>query len=169
MNIKKVIKMDLQRNKDLKNRSFIYIYRWGSYFHENRDRLLFGIFDICFRMLMKVTVNKTNHFPLETRVGGGLRLPHRFGIVLSGMAVIGENCTIMHQVTVGSDERKSELAPKIGNHVFIGAGAKIIGDITIGDYVTIGANAVITKDISDGCTVVGFNRVTNSDQIREKM
>lgn len=138
---------------------FIYIYRWGCYFHENRTCLLFRCLDIMFRLLIKVTVNKVNHFPLEAKVGGGLRLPHRFGIVISGKAQIGENCTIMHEVTIGIDETKSGRAPQIGNDVFIGAGAKIIGDISIGNYVKIGANAVITKDVADGCTVVGFNKI----------
>ncbi len=155
----KFIHMDLERNRDLRNKQFIYIFRWGCYCHANRNRFFFRCADIVFRILIKMTVNKINHFPLEIRVGGGLRLPHRFGIVISGKAEIGENCTIMHQVTIGIDETKSERAPKIGNDVFIGARAKIIGDISIGNRVKIGANAVVTKDIADGCTVVGFNKV----------
>ena len=55
---------------------------------------------------MKLTYNKYNHIPLETNIGGGVRIPHLLGIVLSGKASIGEQCTIMHQVTIGVDESK---------------------------------------------------------------
>jgi serine O-acetyltransferase len=50
-------------------------------------------------------------------------------------------------------------APKIGNHVHIGAGAKILGPVTIADDVVVGANAVVTKDVPAGATVVGANRI----------
>ena len=53
----------------------------------------------------------------------------------------------------------SNKAPRIGNNVYIGAGAKILGDIEIGDNVKIGANAVVTKNVPDNCTVVGSNRI----------
>lgn len=90
-------------------------------------------------------------------------LPHGLnGIVISRKAQIGENATILHQVTVGirmtasiSDRREDAIAPVIGDNVFVGAGAKIIGDIHIGDNVLIGANAVVTKDVPDNYTVVG--------------
>lgn len=87
------------------------------------------------------------------------RLPHHLnGIIVSHNAVIGENVTIFHQVTIGQSE-KTEKAPKIGNNVLIGAGAKIIGDIEIGDNVKIGANAVVTKSVPAGKTVVEFNKI----------
>ncbi len=85
------------------------------------------------------------------------------GIVISGNASIGENCTIFHQVTIGVDEITDPgAAPVIGNNVIIGAGAKIIGGITIGDHVKIGANAVVTKDVPDGATVVNDNKIIHS-------
>mgnify|MGYP002641808322 CR=1 FL=1 len=65
----------------------------------------------------------------------------------------------MHQVTIGIDEIKGGKAPQIGNNVFIGAGAKIIGDITIGNNVIIGAGAIITKSVPDGKTVAGINGI----------
>lgn len=65
----------------------------------------------------------------------------------------------MHQVTIGVDELKNNKAPVIGNNVFIGAGAKIIGNITVGNNVVIGAGAIVTKSVPDGKTVVGINRI----------
>lgn len=80
------------------------------------------------------------------------------GIIISPKATIGDNVTIFHQVTIGqnSGSNKTWGAPKIGNNVLIGAGAKIIGPITIGDNVKIGANAVVTKDIPANCIVAGI-------------
>ena len=79
--------------------------------------------------------------------------------MISGGTIIGKNVTIMHQVTIGENVTGKDGSPTIGNNVFIGAGAKIIGDVHIGDNVKIGANAVVTKDVSDNCTVIGFNRI----------
>lgn len=102
---------------------------------------------------------------IETEcIGGGLRLPHLNGLFIHKNASVGENCTIFQQVTIGANEHKLEYqgAPQIGNRVYIGAGAKIIGNISIGDDVRIGANAVVTKNVSAGKTVVGFNKIIES-------
>lgn len=90
-------------------------------------------------------------------------LPHGLnGIVISDKAHIGKNATILQQVTIGVKSLDGS-APQIGNNVFIGAGAKIIGDIKIGNNVKIGANAVVVKDVPDNCTVVGNPaRIINS-------
>ena len=78
-------------------------------------------------------------------------LPHGlYGIIISHNAIVGSNCTIFHQVTIGEGKGG---APKIGDNVFIGAGAKIIGGITVGNNVRIGANCVVDQDIPDSATV----------------
>ena len=84
--------------------------------------------------------------------------PHGItGIFISGASKIGSNCTIFHQVTIGSNTlegSKNRGAPVIGDNVFIGCGAKIIGGVHIGNNVCIGANCVVTRDVPDDCTVV---------------
>lgn len=94
----------------------------------------------------------------STEFGKNVSFPHGLcGVFCSGGAVIGDDCTIMQQVTIGSNtmsDTKHPGAPVIGNHVFIGAGAKIIGGITVGSNVRIGANAVVYQDVPDNCTVV---------------
>ena len=85
---------------------------------------------------------------LNTRIAGGLRLPHPTGIVIHPACRIGPNCMIFHQVTLASPV-------VLGGHVDIGAGAKIIGPLTIGDHVTVGANSVVTRDVESGTTVAG--------------
>ena len=98
--------------------------------------------------------------PAQAFIGGGVYIPHVNGIVISPDARIGSNPTILQQATVGIDEFKStSTAPIIGDNVFIGAGAKIIGPIEIGDNVRIGASAVVTKNIPSNSTVVGANRI----------
>lgn len=121
------------------------------------EPLKWGAISLVSRILVKLTVNKYNHYPLSAKIGAGLRIPHNFGICISGNAVIGENCTIMHQVTIGVID--SVEAPIIGNDCFIGAGAKVLGGIMIGNNVKIGANAVVTKNVPDGSTVIGFNQI----------
>jgi len=91
--------------------------------------------------------------PLNSHLGGGLLITHPNGIVIHPRAKIGANCLIFQQVTIGS---RDGGVPIIGGHVDIGAGAKIIGDITIGDHVRIGANAVVLKSVPNGCSVAGI-------------
>ena len=84
--------------------------------------------------------------------------PHAFyGIFISNAAKIGKGCTIFQGVTIGSNtllDSKSSGAPVIGDNVYIGAGAKIIGNVKIGNNVRIGAGCCVTRDVSDNCTVV---------------
>jgi serine O-acetyltransferase len=91
--------------------------------------------------------------PLNCRIGGGLLIPHPNGIVIHPDAQIGVNCLIFQQVTIGN--RKRPGVPRIGDHVDIGAGAKILGPVKIGAHARIGANAVIIKDVESGVVALG--------------
>ena len=84
--------------------------------------------------------------------GPGLVLIHSTGIVINGAVRGGRHVHIEHQVTIGAERRRT---PCIGNDVFIGAGAKIIGPVTVGDGARIGANAVVLIDVPEGKTAVG--------------
>jgi serine O-acetyltransferase len=87
-----------------------------------------------------------------TNIGGGLYLPHG-NVVVDGMVSIGRNCVIAPWVTIGTNG--TVAGPRIGDDVFIGTGAKVLGGIKVGDRVKIGANAVVTKDVPSDTTVVG--------------
>ncbi|WP_063816484.1 serine O-acetyltransferase [Pedosphaera parvula] len=87
-----------------------------------------------------------------------LVLPHPYGIVIHSQAILGEGVVILHQVTIGA-RNVDDLAPVIEDHVFIGAGAKVLGGIKIGRHSIIGANAVVTRDIPPGSTVIGINQI----------
>jgi serine O-acetyltransferase len=88
-------------------------------------------------------------------IGPGLRISHGYGIVIGGYARIGANALLLHQVTIGSpDPSRIEAMPVIGDSVFLGAGAKVIGPITLGDDVFVGVNAVVAEDVPSGCRVI---------------
>lgn len=107
---------------------------------------------ICYRFWTVIT---GADIPINADIGGGLSIPHPNGIVIHPQAKIGVNCLIHQQVTIGVS-RKSNKAPVIKGHVDIGAGAKIIGDITIGEHALIGANAVVVKDVPAYAIVAGI-------------
>jgi serine O-acetyltransferase len=86
---------------------------------------------------------------LTTKIGGGLRLTHPTGVIIHPEAEIGPNCMIFHQVTLAGPV-------KLGGHVDVGAGAKLIAPLAVGDHVVIGANAVVTKDVPPNVTVAGI-------------
>jgi serine O-acetyltransferase len=86
-------------------------------------------------------------------IGPGLVLIHSTGVVINGAVRAGRGLHIEHQVTIGAERRR---APVLGDNVFIGAGAKIIGELTIGDNVRVGANAVILHDVPSDHTAVGI-------------
>jgi len=91
----------------------------------------------------------------STEVGPGLYIGHTGLIVIHHEVVIGKNLDIAHGVTIGTKGVGHKGTPIIGDNVFIGSGAKILGSIKIGNNVRIGANAVVTQDIPKNCTAVG--------------
>lgn len=98
------------------------------------------------------------YIPMSVTFAEKPDFPHSlYGVFISQGVVIGRGCTIFHQVTIGSNtlnDTKRWGAPQIGDNVYIGCGAKIIGGIKVGNNVRIGANCVVTQDIPDNCTVV---------------
>lgn len=92
--------------------------------------------------------------------GKGFKPVHGFGTVINPNASIGENCTILHNVTIGDKQGKG--CPQIGCNVSIGTGAIIIGPITIGNNVKIGAGAIVVNDIPSNSTVIGTKAIIKS-------
>ena len=89
-------------------------------------------------------------------IGKRLMIDHGMGIVIGETAVIGNDCVIYHQVTLGgTGKEKLKRHPTIGNNVLIGAGAKLLGPINIGYNVKIGAGSVVLKSVEKNSTVVG--------------
>lgn len=96
--------------------------------------------------------------PAQVFISKTTELSHQgLGVVIHPHAIIGENNVIRQNVSIGTNAKPGEggFAPKIGNNVMIGAGACILGSISIGNNVIIGANAVVLKDVPDNCVAVG--------------
>ena len=99
------------------------------------------------------------------QIGPGLRIAHGNGIVIGGYARIGRNALLLHQVTIGAPSPdRVERMPEIGDDVFIGAGARIIGGIRVGDNVFIGVNAIVARDIPDNSRVLCSSAIEVSPQ-----
>jgi len=95
--------------------------------------------------------------PSDADIGKGLYIGHWGCVVVNGGSVMGENCNLSQDVTLGIAGRGDERgAPVVGNRVYIAPGVRIIGRVTVGDDVAIGANAVVTKDIPDRAVAVGI-------------
>jgi len=89
-------------------------------------------------------------------IGRRFFIDHGMGVVIGETAVIGDDCTLYHGVTLGGTSwNKGKRHPTLGDDVVVGAGAKVLGPITLGDHARIGSNAVVVKDVPVGATVVG--------------
>lgn len=91
--------------------------------------------------------------PLNSHLGARLLIPHPTGVVIHPDAIIGPDCLILSGVTIGT--RGGKGVPRLGVHVDVGTGAKILGGVLIGDHARIGANAVVVRDVAARTTVVG--------------
>ena len=90
------------------------------------------------------------------RMGSGLFLDHGTGIVIGETAVVGDGVSMLHAVTLGgTGAERGDRHPKIGKGVLLGAGAKVLGNITVGDYAKVASGSVVLKDVPAGCTVAG--------------
>lgn len=91
------------------------------------------------------------------KIGKRLFIDHGMGVVIGETAEIGDDVTLYHGVTLGgvSWEKGAKRHPTLGNHVVVGAGAKILGGFSVGDHAKIGSNAVVVKPVPQGATMVG--------------
>ncbi|OVE74139.1 serine acetyltransferase [bacterium B17] len=147
-------------------------WMYGSVGFKNILKALFtdGTFAmICYRKMqffqrwriapLAMFFNKLNAFfgrcviGRKAQFGPGFVLIHSYGVVINSDVKGGKNVKIEHLVTIGAEKDK---APVLGDNVFIGAGAKIIGGIKVGNNVKIGANAVVLDDVPDDSTAVGI-------------
>lgn len=130
------------------------LYRAAHILRANKLNLASAILTRAIRLNAPIDIE------VSAEIGEGLSLPHPICIVIGGAVKIGKNCKIMQGVTIGGSLGKKlkngQSQPIIGDNVFIAAGAKIIGPVTIGDNVVIGANSVITKDIPAGSIAYGI-------------
>jgi serine O-acetyltransferase len=109
---------------------------------------VYGCLRLCAEILTNITIDAS------MQVGDDLHLIHAEGpISIHPSTIIGDRCGIMHNVTIGTNMRPG--APTIGDDVFIGVGACVLGKITIGNRVRIAANSLVINDVDDDAIVIG--------------
>jgi serine O-acetyltransferase len=132
---------------------FIFLLRFGFILKNKNIKFAPGI------IIRHLALKYGCYINLNSKIGIGIRFPHPNGIVIGEGVVIGKNCTIYQQVTLGGKiigDSKNGNYPQVSDNVVIFAGAKLIGNITIGEHSIIGANSVVTKDVPHNVVVAGI-------------
>jgi serine O-acetyltransferase len=138
----------------------LVVYRFGRWRYGIRPAPLRKLFSFFYKILYKwVQIMTGIELPCEVEVGSNFVIDHFGGIIISGYAKFGDNCRIRNGVVVGLRRVDEPVAPRIGNNVDIGAGAKVLGPITVGNDVIVGANAVVICDVPDNSIAVGIPAV----------
>lgn len=142
------------------------VYRFGRWRYTIDSSLVRKPFSLLYKLLFKMIQILTGvELPCEVEIGENFKIEHFGDIIVSGYAGFGNDCIIRNGVTVGLQNIDHPAAPRIGNNVNIGAGAKLLGEITIGDNVDIGANAVVIRDVPKNCIAVGIPaRIIHKDR-----
>lgn len=134
---------------------YIFWFRTAAYTHSN-PLLRRTTYPLVWIALRRYRFRYGIDLPWRTQVGPGLYIGHFGGIVVNGDTVIGRNCNLSQGVTLGQGSRGANKGcATIGDNVYFGPGAKVVGAVTIGDNVAVGANCVVTKDVPAGTTVAG--------------
>ena len=130
----------------------IVFHKLAHFLYSKRFKFIARLISQIARLLTGIEIHP------GAKIGKGLFIDHGYGIVIGETTIIGNNVIIFQGVTLGSTgkEKTGKRHPNIGNNVFIGSGAKVLGNITIGDNVKVGANAVVLKDVEKNNTVVGI-------------
>ena len=136
----------------------VAVQRFGVWRMKIKPNLLRASFSILYRALYRKIRNTYGiDLPYTVKLGRRVIIEHQSCIIIHGYSSIGDDCIIRQGVTIGNRYLEKPLeAPKLGARVNIGAGVKILGNVTIGDDVNIGANAVVLVDIPASQTAVGI-------------
>jgi len=137
----------------------IFYHRIAHFFYKIKLELLARAISQFSRFVTGIEIHP------GAEIGRRLFVDHGMGVVIGETSVIGDNVTLYQGVTLGgTGKQKTKRHPTIGNNVVVGAGAKVLGNITVGDNSYIGANAVVIKDVPANSTVVGVpGRITKQD------
>lgn len=136
----------------------VLICQFGKWRMKIKYKLIRAPFSIVYRFFYRYIRNHYGiELPYTVSLGARVIFEHQHGIVIHGNAIIGSDTIIRQGVTIGNRYISApDEAPTIGDRVDIGAGAKILGAISVGNDVAIGANAVVLNDIPDRATAVGI-------------
>lgn len=129
----------------------LLMHRWSHFLWQKRLKWLARAFSYIARWFTGIEIH-----PGAT-IGRRFFIDHGTGVVIGETAEIGDDVTLYHGVTLGGTTwQKGKRHPTVGNNVVVGAGAKILGPITVGANARVGSNAVVLKDVPEGATMVGI-------------
>jgi serine O-acetyltransferase len=129
----------------------LLVHRLAHSLWRARLRWLARVVSHCGRFLTGIEIHP------GAQIGRRFFIDHGMGVVIGETAEIGDDCTLYHGVTLGGTSwHKGKRHPTLGNGVVLGAGAKVLGPITIGDGARIGSNAVVVKNVPPGATAIGI-------------
>lgn len=127
----------------------ILTYRISNFFFRKHFYRLSKIISLFGRLFFRCWI------PGSAKIGNNFKIGYwGIGLIIHSNAVIGNNCLIAQNVTIGRNFGDKNV-PKIGDDVYVGTGSVVFGEINIGNNVIVGANTVVNKDVPDNCTVVG--------------
>ena len=140
-----------------KNAGFKYTFQLRTTAMFRQYKACFPFYVISYLILKRYTYKFGIIISHDTKIDSGFYIGHFGGIIINPDVIIGKNCNISPGVILGQTNRGPKKGcPVIGDNVFIGPGAKIIGCIQVGNNVAIGANCVVTSDIPDNAVVIGI-------------
>lgn len=159
------LKRDTQRLQEVKKKRFpfyvlesllfengyqaVVLYRMASWFKHRGIPVLGPLFARLSLFLTGVDIAP------GAIIGPGLRISHGTGLVIGDGVRIGRDAVLLHQVTLGAaSDRSLHRMPTLGDRVFVGAGATLIGGIHVGDDVFVGVHAIVTRNVADGCKIL---------------
>ena len=156
-----LVKEDWESNgKDWTKPGFraLAVYRFGVWRMQIKTKLLRAPLSVLYRMFYcKVRNIYGIELPYTVKLGRRFVIEHQHGIVIHGHCEIGDDCIVRQGVTLGNRHLDQPYdAPKLGDRVNIGAGAKVLGGVQLGNGANIGANAVVLADVPAGRTAVGI-------------
>lgn len=144
-----VVALDRATEPHRSDRLTVRIFRWGQH---SRGTSVYWAYRMADMVWTRFIVGA--ELPASVKAGPGLRLRHwGRGIILHPKAVLGARVTLFHRVTIG--QGPDGRVPVLGDDVYVGAGATILGGVVIGDGAVIGAGTVVTKSVPPGARVVG--------------
>ncbi|HLP82284.1 MAG TPA: hypothetical protein VK141_09905 [Nitrosomonas sp.] len=165
LNFKKDFRRYEQFSKAANGRWFLYmlrqpgmhavaIFRFGTWIKKNRLFIRVLLYPIYLILNRRMRARWGIEIQMGARIGPGMLIHHYGGIFIVNSAVIGENFSITHDITIGISGRdEKRQTPVIGNNVYLGPGVKIIGGVRVGTNVTIGPNTLVMRDIPPNSVV----------------
>lgn len=134
-------------------KALIY-YRIAHFFYKIKLKFIASLIMYSVRVRFSIDIHPA------CIIGKRLFIDHGAGVVIGETSIIGDDCTIYQGVSLGgTGKEKGKRHPTVGNNVMLGAGCKVLGNITIGNNVKIGANTVVLSSVPDNATVVGYKGI----------